>query len=432
MICSLLFTIFFIHASTALTCNVRVCLRTYTVVGGDYLSLIAQKNRVSVANLQRCNPEALTTILFVGQQLCISCSINANTCTCSNFTTTRTGNTWLSIADSQKMTIGYLSDCNPTANIATTLTVPNGLNICVKCRISGRAFTISPYYEAVVATLNANLGRVSTSGLKAATFAFITGSGSGTNAVPSWEGTSLITYLTTVTGFAGAKTISFGGSEAGAELAIKFVAANGNATQLAAKYNQIAQTFGSSITFDFDIEGSDVANVAANTLRSKAMKITLASYPRLKVTYTLAVGPSGLTSDGIALIRNSISNGVLPSAVNIMTMNYGASSRGLDFDVKAIEAAYLQLVGINNNIRLGVTPMIGKDDSGAIRTIADIDSLLTFSTTKPSIVQFGYWAYHRDIPGTVGVSPCLTLAYCAGITGFTKGGYKSKFLSFSS
>lgn len=428
---SIVLTIIFFNSGHSLPCNVRTCSKTYTAVTGDYLSLISKKISVTLSTLQNCNPELYTTNLWIGQKICTACTTQSTICTCSKYMQTSAARTWQWHADWQKTTIGYLSDCNPSAKIPTTLLVPDKINLCAKCRISGKRFTISSYYEAVVAGLNANLGPISASGLRAASFAFVTGSGSGNSSIPSWEGIALSGYSSVVTGFSGLKTISFGGSQQGVELAIKLAAANGTATLLAEKYKSIIQTYGSSIILDFDIEGGDVSNVAANNLRSKALKLVKASYSTLKVTYTLNVGASGLTAPSLALIANSISNGVTPSVINIMTMNYGSSTRGLNFDVKAIEATYLQLLSINGLIKLGVIPMIGKDNSGAIRTVADIDSLLTFATTKPYISQFGYWAYHRDIPGIVGVSPCISLSYCAGITGFTKGDYKLKFLSFS-
>ena len=427
-----LILIWFIHVVYALDCNVRSCTKTYRVASGDYLYLISQKISVSLTTLQKCNPEALNSILWVDQILCTACTVSLQTCTCSSKPfITKSSDTWKSIADSQKMTIGYISDCNPSRNIGTNSIVPAGATLCVKCRITGRKFSVSPYYESVVASLNANLGPVSKSGLKAVTFAFITGSGNGTSATPSWEGTALSKYSPVVRAFGGTRTISFGGSEQGLEMAIKFASANGTPSQLAAQYQTIITAYGSNMVFDFDIEGSDIGNTAANTLRSKAMKIVLNSYPSLKVTYTLAVGAFGLTSQGIDLVKNSIANGVVPEAVNIMIMNYGSSSAGIDYDVKAIEATYLQLVSINKNILLGITPMLGKDSSGAVRTISDMDTLLKFATTKPSVYQFGYWAYHRDFPGTVGVSPCLTLAYCAGITGFAQGDYNRTFARFT-
>jgi hypothetical protein len=300
----------------------------------------------------------------------------------------------------------------------------------VECRYSGVKFYISPYYEVVV-TLNANVGPLSSSGLKGASFAFVTGAGNGNLSVPSWEGNALAPYSSIVNGFSGIKTISFGGSEQQVELAIKFSAAGASAAALAEQYKSVVRAYGSNIILDFDIEGNDISNYSANELRAQALKLVIDTYPGVKITYTLDVGASGLLFAARYMIYRSIRNGVTPYAINIMTMNYGASDRGMDYDVKAIEQTYLQLITLSRAIRLGVIPMIGRDNSGAIRTVSDIDKLLKFATSKPYIYHFGYWAYHRDVPGTVGAGSCATLAFCAGITGFSTGDYKKTFMSYS-
>jgi hypothetical protein len=234
-----------------------------------------------------------------------------------------------------------------------------------------------------------------------------------------------------VNGFSGIKTISFGGSQQGVELAIKFAAAGASADALAEQYKSVVRAYGSNIILDFDIEGGDIRNLGANDLRSKALRLVKATYPGVKITYTLDVGASGLSIYARYMIQKSIQNGVTPDAINIMTMNYGASDRGIDYDVRAIEQTHLQVLSLRRSIRIGVIPMIGRDNSGAVRTVSDIDKLLKFATSKNYIYQFGYWAYHRDVPGTVGVGSCASLAFCADITGFSTGDYRRKFMSFS-
>jgi hypothetical protein len=412
-----------------LTCNSRTCLNVVKVKSGDSLISISQNTGIPSATLNTCNPELISTTLYVDQLICTSCSIQAITCYCSKTVVTTASDTWLSIANAQKMTIGYISDCNPN-KVGTSTSPQNGTNICVLCRYSGKKFIISPYYEVVV-SLNDNIGKLSNSTLKAVSFAFVTGAGNGNASVASWEFSALTAYSPIVNGFSGIKTISFGGSQQEVELAIKFSAAGATAADLANQYKSLVQAYGSNITLDFDVEGNDIYNTAANDLRTRALKLVKATYPGVKVTYTLAVAATGLLKVARSMIYNSIINGLPIYAVNIMTMNYGASDRGIDYDVKAIEQSYLQLLSIDKSIKMGITPMIGLDDSGARRTVSDIDMLLRFATSKRYIYQFGYWAYHRDLPGTVGISPCLTLAYCAGITGFSKGDYKKKFMAFS-
>ena len=51
-----------------------------------------------------------------------------------------------------------------------------------------------------------------------------------------------------------------------------------------------------------------------------------AANPGLRVSYTLPVLPAGLTADGVDLLRNTVSHGVLIDVLNIMTMDYGDSA----------------------------------------------------------------------------------------------------------
>jgi len=53
---------------------------------------------------------------------------------------------------------------------------------------------------------------------------------------------------------------------------------------------------------DFDIEGAAVANTAANERRDQALATLEAADPGLQVSFTLPVLPSGLTTDGVAVI----------------------------------------------------------------------------------------------------------------------------------
>ncbi len=161
---------------------------------------------------------------------------------------------------------------------------------------------------------------------------------------------------------------------------------------------------------DFDVEGSQLDNAVLNTRRNNVVKRLQAAYPTLYVSYTLPVDPGGLESDAIAVVRSANSAGVKVSMVNVMAMDYGPDSdQGRDMGDLAISAA----TGTFNQIKaiftgktdaqlwamIGVTPMIGVNDSqNEVFSVADASKLAAFAQQK-GLGLLAYWAMQRDMPG---------------------------------
>src|SRR6201996_7230083 len=158
---------------------------------------------------------------------------------------------------------------------------------------------------------------------------------------------------------------------------------------------------------DFDVEGSQLDIASLNTRRSNVAKRLQAAYPGLYVSFTLPVDPSGLESDALAVLRSANSTGVNVSMVNVMAMDYGDASTTMG--ARAISAA----TGTFNQIKtiftgksdaalwamIGVTPMIGVNDTQTeVFRQADATQLTTFAQQK-GLGLLSYWALQRDMPG---------------------------------
>jgi chitinase len=158
---------------------------------------------------------------------------------------------------------------------------------------------------------------------------------------------------------------------------------------------------------DFDVEGGQISNGALNTRRNNVTKRLQAAYPGLYVSYTLPVDPSGLPSEAVTVIRSANSAGVNVSMVNIMAMDYGDASSSMGARaISAATATFNQIKPIFTGktdaqlwAMIGVTPMIGVNDTQSeVFRQADATQLTTFAQQK-GLGLLSYWALQRDMPG---------------------------------
>ena len=170
--------------------------------------------------------------------------------------------------------------------------------------------------------------------------------------------------------------------------------------------NNILATTGAR-AIDFDVEGDQLDITSLNTRRSNVAKRLQAAYPGLYVSFTLPVDPSGLENDALAVLKSAHSAGVNVNVVNVMAMDYGDASTTMG--ARAISAA----TGTFNQIKaiftgktdaqlwamIGVTPMIGVNDTQSeVFRQADATQLTTFAQQK-GLGLLSYWALQRDMPG---------------------------------
>jgi len=237
---------------------------------------------------------------------------------------------------------------------------------------------------------------------------------SATQPVPSWggvqpaDGSFLLRDVDALRTTGGDVAIAFGGA-AGAELAV----AARSASELAAAYKSVIDAYGARVV-DFDLEGASLADRDTVARRSEALA-TLQTWMRsesrpLEVWFTLPLSPTGLTPDGAEAVRSVLARNVALRGVNGMAMDFGSAvapnpdGRMGAYAIEAVRGLTVQLQNLAAAAhaaavpRVGVTPMIGRNDvPGEIFYQDDARHLLVFATANDvSLVSF--WSVNRDRP----------------------------------
>jgi hypothetical protein len=166
-----------------------------------------------------------------------------------------------------------------------------------------------------------------------------------------------------------------------------------------AGYQAIINDYGVT-QLDFDIEGAAIADTAAAARQMQAMKDLKASNPNLQFSMTLPVLTSGLTGDGVNILKAAKNAGIKIDVVNIMAMDYYAGT-GTEMGqgaVSAAKATLAQMQSVDSGYtyaNLGITPMIGKNDDGSTFTLADAQTVETFAAQN-NVGRLAFWAITRD------------------------------------
>jgi hypothetical protein len=246
-------------------------------------------------------------------------------------------------------------------------------------------------------------------GQKYFTLAFVLGSSSGCD--PSWGGTIPLTdsritgEINDLRAMGGDVAVSFGGA-AGPYLQSVCTTQAAQVTAM----ERVVDTFNIK-HLDFDIE----ASVPLDTM-NKAIAQVQRERSGIVVSYTLMVQGDdyGLTpSLGVDLLNNAKANGVSVGIVNPMTMDFGSSREWGDAVIAAASSTLAQMATIWPNLTsaqlhrmLGVTPMIGRNDTGPIFSVADGQKLVSWANSN-HIGLLAFWSVGRDNGGCPngGVSP---------------------------
>ena len=230
--------------------------------------------------------------------------------------------------------------------------------------------------------------------------------------------------------------ISLGGAS-GTSLAQWYAARGLSAQALATAYAGIVTTY-SLNRIDFDIEGAAVAEPASIALNAQALKLLQQQMPQLEIWYTLPVLPTGLTADGVNVVRKALEAGVKLDGVNIMAMDYGESAAPTSgpnaktmgaYAIAAAESTHTQLTTLFSSFghtfgwnQLGVTPMLGVNDVlTEVFTTADAQALENFARAK-GLGMLSMWSINRDQPGNIGQATTNTSG-----TNTPAGGYSAVF-----
>ena len=215
--------------------------------------------------------------------------------------------------------------------------------------------------------------------------------------------------------------VSFGGAT-GTELAL----ACSTVATLQAQYQAVIDKYNLT-RVDFDVEGSALGNTTSIDRRNKAIAALQAAAAgagkTLVVQYTLPVLPTGLTSQGLNLLQNALTNGVNIGIVNVMTMDYGTSydpNQMGTYAVDAMNATISQVAALYGAAKtdaqvrsmIGVTPEIGLNDvTPEVFTLGDASTTLS-AAQSGGIGMLTFWSTGRDqqCPG----APVVT-GTCSGI-----------------
>jgi hypothetical protein len=261
------------------------------------------------------------------------------------------------------------------------------------------AYSVAPYVDMS----NSQEGLLDTAitghGLKSYTAAFVLGS--GCNQI--WGDTlpigadSFTDPLIAKAKSEGASVIISSGGASG--LALAWTCST--QSSIDAGYQALINDYGVT-QLDFDIEGAAIADTAATARQMQAMKDLKAANPSLKFSMTLPVLASGLTDDGVNIIKAAKDAGVKIDVVNIMTMDFyaGTGTEMGQGSVSAAQATLSQMQSVDSGYtyaNLGITPMIGKNDDGSTFTLADAQTVENFAAQN-GVGRLAFWAVTRDQP----------------------------------
>jgi chitinase len=207
----------------------------------------------------------------------------------------------------------------------------------------------------------------------------------------------------------GSAMVSFGGQD-NTELAVDCT----SPAKLAKAYLAPIERYRVT-TIDLDIEGSALADQAANVRRAKAIatiqRQMVSRHTPLHVWMTLPVSSAGLTAEGVAAVRAMLAAHVTLAGVNAMAMDFGAGEGAASHMVatieRALDATHAQVqslwhaAGLESSAgsaweHLGVTVMLGVNDVTNERfTTADARKLRSF-VRREGIPRVSAWSLNRD------------------------------------
>jgi chitinase len=250
----------------------------------------------------------------------------------------------------------------------------------------------APYLQIDSSDAGDMAADMNASGVKDYTLAFLIPQSGCT---PQWEdnGDSVGAFSSQINSLkaaGGNVIISFGG-ESGGELAQTCTSVN----SLTAAYANVVSTYGVN-RLDFDIEGSTLSDIAANTRRDQALAALQAQDPSVQVDYTLAVAPNGLPSQELGVLQDAKAQGVKVNLVNIMTMDFGNGQNALNDALSAAQATSGQLASLYGvstaqaYAMMGLTPIAGKNDDNEVFSTGNASTLESFAATN-GVGELSFW-----------------------------------------
>ena len=192
------------------------------------------------------------------------------------------------------------------------------------------------------------------------------------------------------------------------------------------------------VGIDFDIEGGQTELEIQGLVDAAAG--AQSQYPNLQFSFTLAtLGASDGSYGGVNSLGNEVVEAVLGSSlkkyvINLMTMDYGSASSSVCVVVSgSCEMAQSAIQAVENlehtygipASKIGVTPMIGMNDTSTETfTIADVDTLTAYAVDN-GLAGLHFWSLDRDTP----CADTYASPTCNSISSTTPLEYTNRFLS---
>ena len=216
--------------------------------------------------------------------------------------------------------------------------------------------------------------------------------------------------LTQLRASGGEVILAFGGYD-GLELAQTCA----DVPTLQAAYQAVVDRYKAKVV-DLDIEHTAIEDPVSIDRRSQALTALAAANPGLQINYTLPATPAGLTDLSVNVIKSAVKFGTPVSVVNLMTMDYGSPVLDGAMGPNAVAAASgaaQQLKALGLNARIGITPMIGVNDTpGETFTLDDAQVVVNYALANGnSVALLAFWSIGRDN----GSCTAKVSAFCSGL-----------------
>ncbi|MFI5955705.1 hypothetical protein [Cryptosporangium sp. NPDC051539] len=180
---------------------------------------------------------------------------------------------------------------------------------------------------------------------------------------------------------------------------------------------------------DFDVEGDErEADADANTVRAEAIAALQKKYSDLKVSFTLRAATPTAADKADGAVNTApwvaaVDAGVTIDRINLMTMNFGGDVAANDMGAATTAAAN----GLHQQVQtiqgiesaeawsmIGITPMIGVNDTKGETFSLDNAKTVTQFVTKNRVGMLSYWAAGRDTQCGPDVAK-QPVANCSGV-----------------
>lgn len=283
---------------------------------------------------------------------------------------------------------------------------------CSSSSTARQGTTVAPYVD-VTSTHTALSEIATTTGQQDYVLAFVLARES--SCTPSWGGVKALDDATLLQEIMDLKA-------AGGTVTVATGGANGtylentctDAEALAAAYGSILDTVGTN-SLDVDVE----QDIPTATVVQALQQLQEERDTKIMLTLKVENATSGLTDSAVELLQ-AVQAAGLDVTVNAMLMNFAATGDWATALVQTIDTATAQLRRIWTDLdddgarrMLGITLMIGQNDTGEVTTTAVAGTVLDAAADR-DLGFASFWSISRDNGDCAGTT--TTSSTCSGVT----------------